>query len=269
MKEKKVNQRRYHRGRRKKKNYVGTVIMIIAFIVFIFAGIMLARIFLQYQSGDDEYKKVEKLAIAMPEDPEDQDSYEKYWVDFDALSKENADVVAWLRFDQPDVINYPVVQTNNNDTYLDTSFQKNSSIYGTIFMEQSNDAQFTDDNTILYGHNMKSGAMFGSLKKYNEESYYKENPYFYIYTPDGKASKYQICAARRVNAVGDAYYITFGDEETRQTYLDTMHKESFYDTGAEINEDSKLVTLSTCTNDDSERLIIQGVLVEQKEMVKE
>lgn len=248
---------------------MGTIILLIAVVVFVISGVMLARILLQYKAGDDEYTGVAKIGINIPKVEAEKDEYEKYWVDFDALKKENSDIVAWIRFDQPEVINYPVVQTDNNKTYLNTSFKKNQSIYGTVFMDKDNDKNFVDENTMLYGHNMKSGAMFGSLKKYNEESYYKEHPYFYIYTLDGKASKYQICAVRRVKADGDAYYMTFADTDTYQTYLDTMHKESYYNTDTEVNTESKLVTLSTCTNTDADRLIVQGVLIEQKDMVKE
>lgn len=269
MREEKTNHHKHHRGRRKKNSMLSTIVLIIAIIVFVVAGAMLIRIMLQYKAGDDEYKGVAKLGITIPKDKEQEDNYEKYWVDFDALGKQNSEIVAWIRFDQPEIISYPVVQADDNETYLNRAFGGTKNIYGTVFMDKDNDANFTNENTILYGHNMKSGAMFGSLKKYNEESYYKANPYFYVYTPDGKASKYQICSVRRVAADGDDYYMTFGDTQTYQKYIDTMFRKSYYNTGASVDTNSKLVTLSTCTSSDAERLLVQGVLIEQKGMVKE
>ena len=93
----------------------------------------------------------------------------------------NKDVVGWIRFKHPKIISYPIMQKDDNDFYLHKNIKKEYSFAGSIFMDYHNHKNFLDSNTLIYGHNMANESMFGSLKKYNENSYWKKNKYFYIF----------------------------------------------------------------------------------------
>ncbi len=254
-----------------KSNVLTTVLILICLIVFCISGIQLFSILSEYKEGKDTYDNIAELAITVPVATGEEEttlSYEYYYVDFDLLLAENSDIVGWLRFDSPDIINYPILQGEDNNEYLRTTYTMEANTAGSIFIDASNSSSFTDDNTIIYGHNMRNDTMFGRLDEYNDSAYYEEYPYFYIYTPNGHVSKYQVVSARTVAAVGSSCYTTnFGSDESYQSYIDEMLQNSYYDTGTEITTTSKMVTLSTCTTSDTSRFIVQGVKVEEKTVV--
>ena len=172
----------------------------------------------------------------------------------------NKEVVGWIRFDNPDKISYPIVKGTDNDKYLKTTVEGKRNAAGSIFMDANNAADFTDKNTFIYGHNMKNGSMFGQLRKYKNADFYKENPYFYIYTPDGQEVKYQVYAVCIVEDTSDSYNKFYADEDEYVKYLQYIKSLSRYDTGVEASADSQLVSLSTCTNvTETQRLIVHGV----------
>ena len=125
-----------------------------------------------------------------------------------------------------------------------------------------NKSDFSDRNTMIYGHNLKvGGEMFSQLKKYEEESFYKEHPNFYIYTPDGKTRTYTVFSAAVVKDTADQYNLTYATDEAFESYLKMCKEDSAYDTGTEVNAQSQIVSLSTCTNvREDERFLLQGVL---------
>lgn len=116
-------------------------------------------------------------------------------VDFESLKKVNEDIIGWIRVNALD-ISYPIAQSTNNDYYLHRTFERVDNFAGCIFMEYQNHSDFSDKNTIIYGHNMKNGSMFGTLRKFYEDEVYEKAPYFWIYTPD-KIYRYDISPARR------------------------------------------------------------------------
>lgn len=268
------------RGRRKRRksgrgDIVSGLAIIACLVVFCIAAFQLLSIVLEYKAGSDSYASVLELAVTVPdvimneEGEEEPLGYEYYFVDFDVLLAQNSETVGWIRFDAPEIISYPLLQTEDNSQYLTTTFEGVSNSSGAIFLDKSNDPLFTDDNTIIYGHNMKNDSMFGALNEYNDGAFYEEYPYFYIYTPDGKASKYQVVAACVIQATDlERYTTNFASDSEYQSYIDEMLQTSYYDTGTEINTNSKLVTLSTCTGTESTRFIVQGVKIEEKDMVK-
>lgn len=134
-----------------------------------------------------------------------------------------------------------------------------------MFVDKDNSGDFQDKNTIIYGHRMKSGSMFGQLEKYMEESFYKEHPYFYIYTPDGKESKYQVISAAVVKDTSRTYTKTFQNDEEFMDYIDYVRSISNYQTDAEVTKDSHIVSLSTCTIDSNEdRFVLQAVKISER-----
>ena len=251
------------------------IVLIIAIGVFLFSAYQLFNIYQEYYKGTKEYKEVRDDIITKVEPSEDSDlketnkeeklTAEEFQVDFDKLLEINKDAIAWIRFDNPEKINYPVVQTTDNNTYLTKTItgQQNSS--GSIFMDMINESDFTDRNTFLYGHNMKNGAMFGELDKYKASDFCEKHPYFYIYTPDGKVRTYQVFAVAIVEDDSASYQIHFEYEKDFLAYVDMVRKVSLYDTKVPVGGEDTIVSLSTCTNTTAtQRLIVHGVLIETK-----
>ncbi len=247
-------------GRKKPgKRLVSNLILVIALAVFVYSGYQLYKIYSEYHKGTKEYKKIQTLVIKNKTADSGND---KFTVDFEALKGINPDVSAWIRFEQPEEINYPVVQGKDNDEYLYRTFKANDNKAGTLFIDAGNRADFQDKNTFIYGHNMKNGTMFAKLMKYKSKEYYEQNPYFYIYTPDGKTIKYQVCAATILKDTSNQYEKIYSSDEEWQAYIEAMMSGSRYATNATVTADSQIVSLSTCTNvSDDERFLVQGVKV--------
>lgn len=252
---------RKRRGR-KRGGILSTIILIVAVIVFCFSGFQLFRIFYGYHKGDQEYDQLKELAVTVEKD-NTQTGEDRYSVDFDELRKVNQDIIAWIRFDEPSIISYPVVQGKDNQEYLDKTISGYPNTYGAIFLNVTNSKDMTDKNSIIYGHRMNSKSMFGKLEEYQDEEFFKAYPYFYIYTPDGQELKYQIFAVGEVKDTSEAYQTVFENDQEFQSFLTFSKEHCFYDTKVEVPSDAKVVTLSTCTKaNNDERLIVQGYQIE-------
>lgn len=262
------NKKKHHRGRRKKKGgsgIVSNIILVIAIVVFAVSAYQLYGIFSEYNKGDKEYDKIQDLVIHT-EKKEDTEE-DVFSVDFAKLLEMNSDVVGWIRFDEPSEINYPVVQGRDNSEYLKRTFEANTNKLGTLFVDVNNPGDFSGRNTFIYGHNMKNGSMFAQLLKYKDDSFYKEHPYFYIYTPDGKKRTYEIFSAGVVKDTSDSYIMDYADDAAFQKYIDYIKQQSAYPTTAEVTAASKIVSLSTCTNvRDDERFLVHGVMLKEEQV---
>ena len=240
-------------------NIGSTVVLIAAVCVFVFSLYQLVMTLVPYYTGGQEYDQIRDLAIKA------EDNGEGFSVDFDALLEQNADTVAWIRFDEPSQINYPVVKSADNTDYLTKTFVANDNKLGAIFMDYRNNSDFSDRNTFIYGHHLNvGGEMFSELLQYEDESFCKEHPNFYIYTPDGKVRMYTIFSAGVAKDTADNYNITYESDEAFTEYLNICKESSNYQVDVELNAQSKIVSLSTCTNvRDDERFLVQGVLTEE------
>ena len=258
------------RKRQEKKRFgiVSILILLLAIIVFCVSGYKLFSIYYGYHKGDQEYDQLIKVGIKPNNDDNASDAEEtpKYTVDFEELWKINEDIIAWIRFDEPSIINYPVVQGKDNQEYLDKTISGYPNTYGAIFLNVYNNKDLSDKNSVIYGHRMNSESMFGKLEEYKEQSFYEKYPYFYLYTPDGKEIKYQIFAVGEVKDTSEAYKTTFADTSEFQSFVQFGKDHSFYDTKVEVPDDAQVVTLSTCTKANNEdRLIVQAYKAEEQQ----
>ena len=179
-------------------------------------------------------------------------------IDFDELTKVNTEVMGWLRIGALD-ISYPVAQAADNEYYLHRTFRREEVFSGCIFLNCDNSKYFTDQNTIIYGHNMKDGSMFASLRKFWEDKGAADNPYFWVFTPDF-IYQYRIFSSSIVSKIGDPYRTRFLTEDF-QSFIDTCRKASEVNWGdVPVTTHDRIVTLSTCTGDDNTRRIVQGKL---------
>ena len=260
--------------RKKKKQRMDTlslVLLLVAIVVFCFSAFSLIRIGLNYKKGTDTYQELEAAVVteATPDGTEAQPdnadtramAYTPPYVNFDNLMQINPETEAWILL--PDTkINYPIVKHTDNAYYLNHMIDGTSNSAGTLFIDTNNSNNFADQNTIVYGHNMKNGSMFGQLKKYGKEDFYKEHPCFYLYTKDG-VWQYDIFSVRVVDELSDSYTMTFASTDAYRSYLDQAVRKSMYDTTATADVTDSIITLSTCTSKDTDRLIVQAVKGEQ------
>ncbi len=173
--------------------------------------------------------------------------------DYQTLYNKNKKLIGWLKIDDT-IIDYPVMQTTNNEYYLDHNYEQKFDKNGSIFMEAKCNVYPRSQNMILYGHHMKSGKMFGDLEKYAKESYYKEHSIIQFDTIYEK-SIYQVMFVFRTkvlkeNEIAFKYYqfIDAGSEIEFNSYMNEMAEMSIYDTGVTALYGDELLTLSTCDN---------------------
>ncbi len=189
-------------------------------------------------------------------------------IDFaDLQENTNADIYAWIYI--PDsMIDYPVLQhPADNNYYLTHNLDGSEGYPGCIYSENYNTKDFTDPNTVLYGHNMKKGTMFAGLHKFEDSQYFEEHPYVYIYTPE-KLLVYEIFAAYEFTDEHLLYNYDFTNEVIFQDYLDdilnTRSMNCNLREDVEVTAADKILTLSTCisTKPDN-RYLVQGVLLNE------
>lgn len=204
------------------------------------------------------YAWLEELGIPLPDKE----------VDFGTLAEEtNPDIYAWIYI--PDsLIDYPVLQHPTDDSYyLKHNLDGSRGYPGCIYTERYNARDFSDPNTVVYGHNMKNGSMFAGLHKYEDAEYFEEHPYVYIYTPE-KLYVYEIFAAYEFNNLHLLLNYDFTDEDVYGKYLeDIMEVRSMSSNireGVDVAADKHILTLSTCIADKpNNRYLVQGVLLNE------
>ena len=258
---------------------VRTIILIAAFAVLIYSGYQLFTIFHGYAAADNEYEDIQKeftRPVVKPEGPTPEpeavespeegstrlieDAEPPLEVDWDELKSVNSDIVGWIYVEAQSGISYPICQTTDNEYYLHRTFRKEPIFAGAIFEEFCNSPEFSDPNTIVYGHNMKSGSMFGMLKRLKEQSRYDEAPYFWILTPKGNY-RYHIYAAFDTPVNSDVYMLFSKQGKEFMEWEQKMQNASEVSNSVPLAEDDFTVTLSTCTSDESVRCVVLGKLV--------
>lgn len=165
--------------------------------------------------------------------------------DLNALRQVNPDVIGWIRIPNTQV-NYPLMQGEDNTFYLENTWEGNPNAYGSIFLESRNSPDMTDFNTIIYGHNMANGSMFGVLSSFGYQWYWTWNPYVYIVTDEG-AFRYEIFSSYSAPVDSATYGLSFNQLETREEFIAMALENSQIDTGITPASTDRIITLSTCT----------------------
>ena len=226
--------------------------------------LMVVKPYLPKDAPADHHAPIVTVPEAPPADnPELPDNP----VDFAALTAEFPEAVAWIRI--PDTaIDFVVMQSGENteeDFYLDHNEEGEKSRSGAIYMQKYNMANFSDPNTILYGHNMSGGKMFGGIHKFKKADYFNEHEYLYIYMP-GHVLTYRIYSLFDFDDRHLLWAYDFTTAEGRQKFIDKTLKPKTYNRlvrqGVTPTPDDRFITLSTCQNTGDGRLLLVAVLVE-------
>ena len=279
-----------HRNRKrapekKKRRRFGWLIPAVLLVVFVFSFANFMREFLTYQQAKNEYKELgkyievitegeeapsdaeaeESTAEAPEEDEKEQYQYPNLQIDYDGLMATNSEFVGVIYIP---VLNltYPIAQSTGNDKYLHTTFEGTRNASGCIFLDCAASKDFSDPNSFVFGHNMKNGTMFGSLKQFlQKKELCDEDPYIYIYQKD-QVLVYRIFAYYTI-PVRDDVYDDFSGDDGYDAYVADAGKHSVYHSSKEEKIDwssrPDLLTLSTCyATGHVNNFIVQAALVE-------
>lgn len=243
--------------------------------VFLYSGFALVKYLYTYYEASKSLKEVQTIyettlvTIDKEVDVETASTEEllsKYTIrpQFKDLQAINNNIVGWISVDGTKLHN-PILQTDNNDFYLTRNFKNRESRAGSVFMDYRNDVLDMSRNTILYGHAMKNGTMFGSLKNYLQQDYADAHRTIYI---DTLYEGYDVEVFAAYETTIDFYYIEteFSSDASFLQFINEVHAKSVIDMNVDIGPEDKIMTLSTCkdsiTNDDH-RFVVQGKLVKR------
>lgn len=255
----------------KKKSCVIAVILLTVGLSF--GGIAGYSLWKEKNAGKEYEELKEEVVLGVPQvtntpEPviteEEKKEPPEIPVDFEKLQKKNSDVYAWIRIPGTD-IDYPILQhKNDNSYYLTHTLEGKEKPEGAIYTEDYNSRDFTDPNTVIYGHNMKNGSMFRQLHDYQDRKFMKENQEILIYLPD-QILHYQIFAAYVYDNRHLLQSFEFKDPDVFRNYLKSVQgrKEmgSSIDTSVELTGEDPIITLSTCNGNDEQRYLVQAVLL--------
>ena len=252
--------------------------------VFILSGLLYALyIFWGYERGERSYEDLEDayisvyesedvsslgkkrgletkqqngpMPLALPPAPP-LDAPKRKTIDWDGLKNRNEDIIGWI--DIPAVeISYPLVQGDDNEFYLHRGIDKEYLFAGCLFLDSACDRELQNYNSIIYGHNMRNGSMFARLKEFLSAETVQKCPYFWIYTPGGDFL-FRVVSAHTAAPGSDTFTVRFKDYKSYAAWIEKMVALSAPSCGAVAVPGDRLVTLSTCTNDSSARMVVQG-----------
>ena len=242
-----------------RKIVTAVLICVLAAIACV-SGYKIYQILTEYRAGESTYDDLKQYVSTTATEPEKTDKKpQKPIIKFDELSAVNSDVVAWIKLDDS-VIDYPVAQCGDNDYYLKHLFNKDVNSSGCIFLDCRNSLDFSDRNSVIYGHHMKNGSMFSAITKYKEQSFFDEHPIFKLYTPDA-SYEIEVFSGYVANLNDSAWDIDFADENDFEKWIDDKLHKSLFKSKVKPKAKDKIVTLSTCSYEFADaKFVVFGVL---------
>ena len=223
------------------------------------------------ESGDtasmpDESELVKKTDGDLKTEPEDDPNawYHDIDVDFAGLKEQNKDIVGWIYFEDEESISYPLLYSGD-DYYLRRNYLKEEETAGSIYIDGNNSPDLDDAHTLIYGHNMRNLSMFGNLKFYKtEEDYFENHRYFQLITETG-AYRYEIFAYKDVGTLTGGIYTTwkYVDDDFKKFIEDSICQGSYVDADIDVDDETHIVTLSTCSYDSDVRFTVSAVRIDE------
>lgn len=258
-----------------KAKAVGIAVVSLCGLLALGSGFLMVRDLNQYSESAGAYKDIASH-VELPEQAEtpEEDNTETEpagedpsvvlpTVDFEALRETGPDIIGWLTL--PDTaINYPVTQADDNEYYLHHLYDGTYNKTGCLFADYENQEDFSDRNTIIYGHNMRDGSMFAALNEYDGQSYFDGHPQMYLVTPGGGyvVEIFTAFVAKPSESGSDTspWRLSFKDDGAYTTWLSEMAGRSVIETDVTVTSSDKVLTLSTCTPGGASRFIVMGKL---------
>lgn len=270
---------------KKKKIKWKSIIVLLFFILFLIGGFVSIFNICIWKfdaiNTDEEIKSIQKFVTI--KEIADNDNTEiikgntaiaktnPYWdyvnmnlinVDFKDLISKNDESIGWIKVSGTN-INYPFVQTNNNNYYLTHSFDKSYNSAGWLFMDYRNSKDFSSKNNIIYAHGRLDKTMFGSLKNTLTDSWLSNSDNFVVkISTEKENSLWQVFSIYHIPTTSDYLKISFKNNNEFLNFNDNLIKRSVYDFKTTVNENDKIITLSTCYGKD-ERLVLHAKLIKK------
>lgn len=256
------------------KKGVMRILTLLCLAVFLFSAWKLVGIFQEYREAEQLYNDAANEFITLNSDQDKEHAVPvptmreqaPVEVDFFNLLKINDDIIGWIYMEDT-VVNYPLLQGENNLYYLDKTLYKKYLASGSIYLDCDNEPDFSDAHSIIFGHNMKNHTMFGDLSDLRDEDYLKEHPYVDLILTDGTWMRYEICSMYRAHVEDGTFRAPLNKAKNFKPFMElitekNMHADSELDLPV-VQEEDKVLTLSTCTEDsaDLERFVVHAVLV--------
>ncbi len=240
------------------KKLVYRILLLICIVVFAYSAFQLYTVY-------SEKSQVDKETATLKESVEDGEILDPDW---DELKAQNEDIIGWLYV--PDCeISFPIVQGDDDSYYLTHTAFKEDNPRGAVFLAAKANAEFEDDNSLVYGHSVEGGGMFTDLANFAEEDFFKEHTEFYVLTPNGN----YICEIVTFAKTEDqsVYYTnSFGDY--RQDTIDAWIANALYSNDVDLDDDTNFVTLSTCNLDygfsSSQRYVLTGAMKKTEDTIR-
>jgi SrtB family sortase len=183
-------------------------------------------------------------------------------IDFTQLQTQNPEVRGWVRL--PDTaINLPIVKTTDNEFYLNHLFNEKKNKLGTPFIDAGNVGDFSDRHTVIYGHALKNGSMFGSFWEFENPNYFMRHPELQLFLPDGTQKTLAVFACSRVEGVRSAIPIAFSDESAFLSYIEELMAFSAFSSNVKVTSQDRIVSFCVVLPDGGEgRLLVSCKLVD-------
>ena len=252
------------------KQLITTTVLLCAFIVFVIASGSTIYVILNNKESEKNIERInQKIEEIVSEDnikrqtddnpdpkPEEGHSIEK----MQSLLELNSDTVGWLTVPGTN-IDYPVVKTDNNSFYLDHNYEKQRDYNGWVFMYSNNNPNNLNKNTIIFAHNRYySGVMFGTLNNLTKEKWYSQAKNISIlYNTMTQEMEWEVFSIYRVKVTDDYLKIHFDNDEDWMNFINLLKQRSIFNSDATITAEDKILTLSTCLEND-QRLVVHAVL---------
>ena len=220
-------------------NKIVNIVLILIIFICIYN---ISEKLIEYNKADNSYEKIRV-------EKEEENLYDKY-----------EDYRGWIKIDNTN-INYPIVQGKDNSFYLDKDINKNYLSSGSIFMNYLNHG-FNDENTVLFGHHMRNKTMFAQLKKYKEKEFFYGDNDIVIEVENGKVLKYKVFSAYVTDSKDNYIKTNFDDKDQYKEFLEDIKNKSLYKSDIDVNENDKIITLSTCSYEFNDaRMVVHGKLL--------
>ena len=249
---------RREKNKKYKKLILNIIIYMILLFVLIYSGIKIFKWYKDKTNNNKIKEQIKSTAIVEEKKDDENEKKEKYTVDFNKLKEQNNETVAWIKVNNTNV-EYPVVKGTNNSFYLNHSFDKSDNSAGWIFADYKNKFDNTDKNIVIYGHNMRDGSMFSSLKSILNSDWYnnEENANIALYTESQKAI-YKVFSIYEIES--EDYYIKteFSSDNEFEKFIETLKKRSIKNFNIDISKEDSILTLSTCADNNKYRVVLHA-----------
>lgn len=240
---------------KKKSKILITLIQIVLIAVIIFSGIKIIEWRKSNKKNKDIMSEIKENVVI---NNEMDSNNEEYKIDFAKLKQKNSDAIAWIKVNGTD-IDFPVVKGTDNSYYLTHNFDKEKNKAGWIFADYRNKFDGTDKNIIIYGHNMKNGSMFASLKDVIKEEWYNnENNKYIALITENENCKYQVFSVYQIET--EEYYLQTNISNFKE-FVEKIKGRSKKDFNVDIKETDSILTLSTCADNTKYRVVLHAVKV--------